>query len=68
MLAAVERYDQTVYQVIGRECVQNIKSNKQQFLFKVTAVKCVGYEAVEQWLHCSGQNEGVIEGYDSPYC
>ena len=48
MVTAMERYDQTVYQGIGIECVQNIKSNKQQFLFKVTAVKCVGHEAVKQ--------------------
>lgn len=48
MVSAMEQYDQAVYQVIGTECVQNIKSNKQQFLFKVTAVKCIGYEAVEQ--------------------
>lgn len=48
MITAAKQYDQTVYQVIGRECVQHIKSNMQQFLFKVTAVKCVGYEAVKQ--------------------
>lgn len=48
MITAAEQYDQAVYQVIGRECVQHIKSNMQQFLFKVTAVKCVGYEAVKQ--------------------
>lgn len=28
MVTAMERYDQTVYQVIGKECVQSIKSNK----------------------------------------
>lgn len=28
MVSAMERYDQAVYQVIGTECVQNIKSNK----------------------------------------
>lgn len=48
MITAAERYDQTVHRVIGRERVQYIKSNEQQLLFKVTAVKCVGYEAVKQ--------------------
>lgn len=48
MAIAMQQYDQTVYQVVGRERVQNIKSNKQQFLFNVTAVKCVGHEAVKQ--------------------
>lgn len=61
MITAAERYDQTVHQVIGRECVQYIKSNEQQFLFKVTAVKCVRYEAVKQWLHCSGQKKRVTQ-------
>lgn len=62
MITAAEQYDQAVYQVIGRECVQHIKSNMQQFLFKVTAVKCVGYEAVKQQHHCSGQKKGVTQG------
>lgn len=48
MVAAMELYDETVRQVMGTERIQNIKSDKQQFLFKLTAVKCIGHEGVKQ--------------------
>lgn len=64
MVTAMERYDQGVYQV--KDNVYKISSPISISFYSTWQLSNEQDEAVKQWLHCSGQNKGVMEGYGSP--